>query len=165
MKMRLNGVFFAFLLIALAFTGCGGGGSGGGPAATDASADQLLASQLVGTWKLSQATKDGVLVPVKPNTTGQVGTITFNSDNTASSVDYTISTSVIVAVGGSAPDTNFYQTRDEAPVTSGGSWVVSGGSIVSTSTNGQTYTNRVEIKNGELYQTMSDGEVRVWIRA
>jgi len=90
MKMRSNGVFFAFLLIALAFTGCG---DGGGPAATDTSADQLLASQLVGTWKLSQATKNGVLVPVLPTDSGEIGTISFNADRTATGSDYTITTS------------------------------------------------------------------------
>lgn len=163
MKMRFYGVILAFLLASLAFTGCGGGGGGGGVA--DTSADQLLSSQLIGTWKLSQSTKNGALVPVKPNTAGQVGTITFNSDNTAASVDYTISTSVIVAVGESAPDTNFYQTKDEAPATSGGSWVVSGGNLVSTSTSGNTYTNKIEIKNSELYQTMSDGDIQVWAKA
>lgn len=163
MKMRFYGAFCIFLLVVIAFTGCGGGGGGGGTG--ENSADQILASQLVGTWKLSQATKEGVLVPVKPNSAGQVGTITFNSNNTASSVDYTISTSVIVAVGDTAPDTNFYQTKDEAPTTSGGSWAVSNGVLISSGTSGKTYTNKVEIKNGELYQTLPDGDIRVWVRA
>lgn len=162
MKMRVYGAVFAFLFIATAFTGCGGGGGGGGIVNT--SADQTLASQLVGTWKLSQATKDGVLVPVKPNTANQVGTITFNSDNTASSIDYTITTSVIVGVGG-APDTNFYQTTDAAPTISGGTWAVSNGTLISTNGDGDTFTNSVQITNGDLYQTMSDGDVRVWTKA
>lgn len=163
MKMRVYGVVFAFLLIATAFTGCGGGGGGGG-SVIDTSADQLLASQLIGTWKLSQASKDGVLVEVKPNTANQVGTITFNSDNTASSIDYTITTSVIVGVG-DAPDTNFYQTQDTAPTVSGGTWAVSNGTLISTNGDGDTFTNSVQITNGDLYQTMSDGDVRVWTKA
>ncbi|HAE37683.1 MAG TPA: hypothetical protein DCG57_03470 [Candidatus Riflebacteria bacterium] len=161
MKMRVYGVVLAILLVATAFTGCGGGGGGGGVA--DTSADQLLASQLIGTWKLSQASKDGVLVEVKPNTANQVGTITFSSDNTAASVDYTITTSVIVGVGG-APDTNFYQTEDTAPTISGGSWAVANETLITTNSSGQTFTNAIQITDSKLYQTMSDGDVRVWTK-
>ncbi|HNX78096.1 MAG TPA: hypothetical protein PKM56_20660 [Candidatus Rifleibacterium sp.] len=43
--------------------------------------------------------------------------------------------------------------------------MVSSGSLVSTSASGKTYTNKVEIKNGELHQTLPDGETRVWIKS
>jgi hypothetical protein len=167
MKMRLNGVFFAFLLIALAFTGCGGGG---GPAATDTSADQLLASQLVGTWKLSQATKNGVLVPVLPTDSGEIGTISFNADRTATGSDYTITTSSGATVVDPnnptpPPSTDFYKTTAVAASSAVHSWAISNGSLVVQAATGKTITNRVEIKDGKFYQTMPNGEIQVWVRA
>jgi len=158
---------FCILLLAafaLTLTGCGGGSGGGGAAPVTSQADQDLVASLVGTWKLSQASKSGSLVPVLPNSAGNVGTITFNSNGTASSVDYTLTTWYAVSPGSLPSENNSYQTTDDAPEISGGTWTASAGKLYTTSSTGETFVNSVEIINGELYQTMSDGTRRVWER-
>lgn len=159
-------IFCLLLLAAFALTlsGCGGGGGGGGAAPITSQADQDLVASLAGTWKLSQALKNGSLVPVLPNSAGSVGTITFNSNGTASSVDYTLTTYYAVSPGSLPSENNSYQTTDDAPDISGGTWTAAGGKLYTTASTGETFVNSVEIINGELYQTMADGDQRVWKR-
>ena len=57
MKSSLLFLLPAFILTV---TGCGGGGGGGGPAPVTSQADQNLIASIIGTWKLSQASKSGV---------------------------------------------------------------------------------------------------------
>ncbi len=159
---------FVAILIAcisiLTVTGCGGGGGGGGPAPVTSQADQNLIASIIGTWKLSQASKSGVLVPVLPNSSGNVGTITFNSDGTANSTDYTLTTYYSASPGSLPSENDSYQTTNDPPDISGGTWTASDGKLYTTNSTGATFVNSVEIKNGELYQTMSDGTQRVWKR-
>lgn len=169
MKMRFYGAILAILWVSLALTGCGGGGGGGATGAAGTSADTLLASQLVGTWKLSQATKNGVLVPVLPTDAGEIGTIIFNADQTATGNDYTISTSNgVMVVDPNNPalpaNADSYKTTAVSASNAVHSWSVSGGSLIVQSAGGVTMTNSIEIKDGKFYQTMPDGDVQVWVR-
>ncbi|HNW09822.1 MAG TPA: hypothetical protein PKI71_00515 [Candidatus Rifleibacterium sp.] len=159
--------FVAILIICISvFTiiGCGGGGGGGASAPITSQADQDLIASVIGNWKLSQASKNGILVPVLPNSSGNVGTITFNSDGTANSTDYTLTTYYSASPGSPASENNSYQTTNDPPAISGGTWTASAGKLYTTSSTGETFVNSVEIRNGELYQTMSDGTQRVWKR-
>lgn len=168
MKIRFFGVLFAFLLIAILFPGCGGGG-GGSTGAADTSADSLLASQLVGTWKLSEATRNGVLIPVLPTDAGEIGTIIFNANQTATGNDFTISTSggvMVVDPNNPAPpaNANSYKTTAVSASNAVHSWSVSGGLLIVQTASGKTMTNSIEIKNGKFHQTMPGGDVYVWVR-
>jgi len=149
--MRQISFFVLLISLALTFAGCGGGGGGGGAAVNPN--DAVLASKIVGTWKLIKETDDlGVLKTVNANSSGKVNTVTFNADNTATTIAYSMQTTDQLA---------FWTTDDVAPETSAGSWVISNESLVVTSQHG-TFSYPITIVDNILTQTNSDNEKMVY---
>ncbi|HNW35419.1 MAG TPA: hypothetical protein PKM25_10840, partial [Candidatus Ozemobacteraceae bacterium] len=116
------------------------------------SGDQGTTS-ILGTWKLEQESDDAVgMVPVRPNAAGGVSTVAFNADGTGRSVEYDREYRSEWGYALSAPTVS-----DTGDFT----WSLTGTTLTTRSAYG-TFTNTVQVIDGKLHQTLSDGSKAIW---
>ncbi|MBP7634647.1 lipocalin family protein, partial [Candidatus Ozemobacteraceae bacterium] len=140
------------LYMALSLAGCGGGGGGGGIISND---DQILADQLIGKWKLINKNHNlNELKAVEPNDSGRTCWIEFRSDNSATSVSYTLELS---------DGSETWITKNTASETITGKWQISNQRLILSSNFG-LYSFDVSVLDSKLFVNYQDGDVDIYER-